>query len=156
MSAAQAQKIVHLTVETLLSLRSDEHFSLFLKKNLKLAEDVGVQEPSLPRHRRVPLRFEIGDSQSSHNFPGCVEDRFRAIYFEAIDVLTSCMKERFTQSDFQMYATLEQVLLKGACGGHCDEELAEISSLYGPDFNFTNLKTQLETLAIQVKTASRQ
>ena len=48
------------------------------------------------------------------------------IYFEAIDVLASCLKDRFAQDDFEIYATLEQVLLKGAKGESCVNRTGEM------------------------------
>ncbi|XP_070188918.1 zinc finger MYM-type protein 1-like [Littorina saxatilis] len=97
--------------------------------------------------------MEAGDAPASHHFPSSVEDHYRMIYFEAIDVLASCLKDRFAQDDFEMYATLEQVLLKGAKGESFEIELAKCSDFYGADFNVPNLRAQLQTLAIQIRTA---
>ena len=95
--------------------------------------------------------MEVGDAQSSRHFPSCAEDHYRTIYFEAIDILTSCLKDRFAQPDFETYAQLEQVLLKGAKGENCENELAQSSKFYGNDFDVSILKAQLQILAIQIK-----
>lgn len=151
MSAAQAQNIAQMTVETLLSLRNDASFSLFWEKTVKRSEEVGVKEPILPRQRRAPPRFEVGDGEISHHFPSCVQEHYRPIYFEAIDTLATCLKDRFAQADFEMYAKLEQILVKGAKAECVDEELEECGSFYGTDFDVNVLKTQLLTLSVQVK-----
>jgi hypothetical protein len=151
MSAAQAQKIAHMTMETLLSLRDDASFSLFYQKTVKCSEEVGVKEPVLPRQRRAPQRFEVGDGDTSHHFPTCVQDHYRMIYFEAIDTLATCLKDRFTQKDFEIYAKLEHILVKGAKAECVDKELEECGSFYGTDFDVNVLKTQLLTLSVQVK-----
>ena len=52
MSAAQAQTIVQMTLKALLSLRSDDLFSLFWDKTLKFAERVGVDKSTLPLQKK--------------------------------------------------------------------------------------------------------
>ena len=49
-------------------------------------------------------------------YPSTARDHYRKLYFEAVDYLTSSIKERFNQPAFKMYATLETLLLKAANG----------------------------------------
>ena len=70
-------------------------------------EEVDVAEPSLPRKRRVPSRFETGSTAGY--FPANVEEYYCSIFFDAI---TQCISTRFDQPGFQTYSKLEAVLLK--------------------------------------------
>ena len=71
---------------------------------------------------------------------------------EAIDTLTACLKDRFDQSDFNMYAKLEQVLLKSAKSECCEEEIEECCRFYGSDLDDNTLKTQLQIFSGICKT----
>lgn len=149
MSAAQAQNIAQMTLTALSSLRSDESFSLFWNKGLMLSKEVGVNEPTLPRQKKAPSRFE--NSSDGHYFPTDVKEHYRTIYFLAIDTLTACLQDRFDQSDFNMYAKLEQVLLKSAKSECCQEELEDCCRFYGSDFDANTLGTQLHILSALCK-----
>ena len=149
-SAAGAQNIVQMTLTALMSFRSDDSFLLFWDKVLMLSRQVGVNEPSLPRQKKAPSRFE--SSSDSHYFPTNVKEHFKKIYFEAIDTLTACLKDRFDQSDFNMYAKLEQVLLKSAKSECCEEEIEECCTFYGSDLDDNTLKTQLQIFSGICKT----
>ena len=50
-SVAEGQQVTEMTVKTLLSIRSDEKFSLLWQK---IAESLDVSEPRLPRQRKAP------------------------------------------------------------------------------------------------------
>ncbi len=47
-----------MTVTTLKSIRSDEQFDQFWEVVVTKAETLGVSEPQLPRHRKLPCRFD--------------------------------------------------------------------------------------------------
>jgi len=49
----------------------------------------------LPRWRKCPRRYEGGTSEG--DFPGSVEDLYRRMYFEALDLVVCGIKERFDQ-----------------------------------------------------------
>ena len=145
MSAAQAQSIAAMTVKTLLSIRNEDSFSLFWEKTTNHSEEVGVNKPKLPRQKRAPSK--LNDTTSEHYFPNSVQNHYRAIYFEAIDTLTSSLKDRFDQTDFQMYSKLEQVLIKCAKSDSYEKELVECCLFYDNDFDVSKLRTQLQTFS---------
>ena len=78
-----------MTNRTLQSLRTDENFSCFWKKVITSAETLEVGEPCLPRRRKVPKRFEIGNVQSQCYFRTTVEEHYKRLYFEAMDLITT-------------------------------------------------------------------
>lgn len=63
-----------MTVCTLQSLRSDDTFSLFWTKVIKMARVLEVNDPVLPRHRKRPSRYEDGSAEGE--FPDKVEERY--------------------------------------------------------------------------------
>ncbi len=84
-----------MTVQTLKSLRNDSSFHLYWSKISKIAADLDVGEPQLPRRRRVPWRYDEGTSEGDyHSDP---KAHYRQIYYEAIDLIVNCIENRFDQ-----------------------------------------------------------
>ena len=55
----------------------------------------------LPRKRRTSSRYEVGTSEPQH--PSTARDYYRGLHFEALDCLTSAIKERFNQPVFLVF-----------------------------------------------------
>ena len=81
---------------------------LFLSKSQR----VQIAPPQLPRHRKVPVKLEIGSSASEQ--VDCVKDLFRRQYVEAVDLVVNCIRARFDQPDYQIYKNVESLLLNAA------------------------------------------
>lgn len=140
-SAVEAQAVAAMTVSTLKSLRNCANFELFWKKVTSSAGDLPIDEPTLPRRRKLPRRFDDGCAPTFHV---TVEDHYRVIYFEALDLITSRIDDRFNQPGYQTYAKVESLLLKAAAAQEYEEELEFVLSFYGSDFDALLLPTQLE------------
>ena len=102
MSAA-GQKIAMMTVATLQSIRSDDNFDLFWKRITKMAEEKEIDEPVLPRRRKLPRRY---DGSHVGDFPDTVENHYRRLYFEALDPVICGIKDRFDQLGYKIYCNL--------------------------------------------------
>jgi hypothetical protein len=66
-SACEGQELARLVVKTLESLRNEENFNLLWSKCTLFAQENGVEEPSLPRKRRAPKRFQVGSGEPHHH-----------------------------------------------------------------------------------------
>ena len=66
------------------------------------------------------------------------------IYFEALDLITHCIDERFNQPGYKTYTNIEALLLKAAAAQPYEEELTFVFSFYGSDFDALLLPTHLE------------
>jgi len=62
MSAVGGQKVAALTVKTLESIKNTENFNLFWKSLLLKSHTLNISEPELPRHRKTPKRYEVGEA----------------------------------------------------------------------------------------------
>ena len=76
-----------------------------------------------------------------------VEEEYRRQYYAALASVITCIKERFEQKDYEMYATLEQPLIKAIFGEPFEEELQKVSGFYHDDFNDDILRVQLRILS---------
>ena len=71
------------------------------------------------------------------------QDYFQRIYFEAIDCIIMALNERFNKPCFDVFATMETLLLKAIAGEEINDELAWMHSRYADDVDATALKTEL-------------
>ena len=147
-SAAEGQEVAKMTNKTLASIRCDSMFELFWENITKKGKSLKLSEPCLPRRRRVPRRLEDGNSVS---YPATPKDYFRRIYFEAFDLITTCITDRFDQPGFRTYQNIEQLLLKAVKNEDFETEFNLITNFYDSDFNPTLLKVQLQTLSSSFK-----
>ena len=141
LSAAEGQHMAKLTLQVLKSIRQADKFDLFYQRVLVDQKRFKVNPPTLPRKRRAPRRIEIGSSDGDHH--SSPYDFFRMVYYEALDLATTSITERFDQPGYKVYQNLEALVLK-VCGGEkYDEHLDFVCEFYGEDFDKDLLKVQL-------------
>ena len=75
----QGIEIIKMLTQVLVEMRLDDSFEVFWKRALERAEELGVDEPILPRQRR-PLR-QMYDGGNLHTFVS-PRDVYRKLYFE--------------------------------------------------------------------------
>ena len=95
--------------------------------------------------RHLVRRFETGNAPPE--FPSTVEDRYRKIYFEALDLVLQSIKQRFDQPGYHIYCKLECLLLKAAQNTDYSDELRFVLEHYSNDFKSDLLKAHLEIFA---------
>ena len=144
-SAAEGQQITAMSVKTLQLLRSDENFECFWSKTVSGAHECDVSDPVLPRRRKALKRYEIGTGEGSN--PERVEDYYRCVYFEALDLTINCIENRFDQPGYQIYSRLESLLGKAANKLDYEEDIDFVIKFYGEDLSKDRLKVQLDILA---------
>ena len=91
MSAAEAQEIAQLTVDTLKGMRNDDAFKLFFQLVESICERTNTEEAILPRKRKAPRRLEVGEGEGHHS--ATVEEHYRQKYFEALDLAINGIQE---------------------------------------------------------------
>ena len=69
-------------------------------------------EPALPRRRKVPKR--LYDGTAEHEYPATTEDHFRQIYYEALDLIISCITDIFDQPGYRIYHKVQDFNSKGS------------------------------------------
>ena len=109
-SAAQGQEVADLTVKTLPKMRTDENFDLFWKTITRKANTLDLPEPQLPLRRKMPKKYETGSAEPEYP----TYAYYRAIYYEALDLIINCTKSRFDQPGYRVYRQLQDLLMKAA------------------------------------------
>ena len=130
--ASDSRRIAMLTVETFKKMRTDESFALWWETVSKLAEDTGiVKEPTLPRKRKAPKRFEEGSSDTYHFYNSPLE-YYRSVYFHAVDTVIQTIQQRLDQPGKNQLEMLEKVILSDE---PTQSNLALLKSKYSVDIN---------------------
>jgi len=143
MSASEGAHIAAMTVTTLQTLRFDDQFSAFWDLIIKAKQEFEVQDPELPRRRKMPRRYEDG---TPGDFPTDCKAHYRQSYFNALDLSINAIQERFDQPDFHTYRHLEELLMQAVRGEDTKETLALVCDFYGEDFDRSQLQLHLDTL----------
>ena len=120
MSAAEGQDITALTITTLKFLHNNDSFDLYWKKTTVAATNLDIDEPILPRRHKAPRWIDEGSTPTFHE---TVKDHYRVVYFEALDLIISCIENRFDQPGYKIYGKVQMLLLKAAASESYDEEL---------------------------------
>ena len=110
-SVSEGKEIAGITVKTLQKVRSDASFDMFWNTVTKRAKELKVNDPCLPHKRQCPARYLLGNAATE--FPADTpQDYYRHLYFQAIDTVITCIKERFNQVGYdRCYRKLEELLL---------------------------------------------
>ena len=102
-----------------------------------MASNLDVDDPVLPRRRKVPRRFEEGDAPPE--YPPTPKDMYRRIYYEALDLLVQTIQARFDQPGYNMYGCIEALLLKARFHKRdYSEDVKQVLEVYS-----TNLEVNL-------------
>ena len=148
LSSAEGQQIAGLTVKTSQSMSTNCSFDAFFSAVKIRSEALDVDEPKLPRRRKMPKRLETGTA--SPEFHSSVEEMYRQIYYEALDLAVNSITDRFDQPGFRVYSNLKQLMVK-ACsdsGDEYQEELDEVCKLYIGDLDLHELSAQLQVFKV--------
>jgi hypothetical protein len=144
LSAAEGQEVAKLTVQTLQLLRCENNYDIFWQKVDLYMKELSVDEPTLPRRRRAPQRYETGSGEPF--FSETTKDLYRRFYYEALDLVINSISKRFDQPGYKTYKNVEELLLKAARGKDYHAEFDFVVDFYDTDIVSSLLDTQLQTL----------
>ena len=114
MTAVDAQDVSRACVTTLEPIHSENELNLFWNKAKHLVEKQKTDEPHFPRRKNIHNCYMTAKAAGEH--PENVKGEYWRQYFAACDSVITCIKERSEQKDYEMYATVEQLLIKTILG----------------------------------------
>ena len=74
-------------------MREEASFHMFFEKVRASAQKLEVNDPKLPRKRKGPSRYEDGEAPAE--FVPTVEEHYRQIFYQTIDMVTNCIRDRY-------------------------------------------------------------
>lgn len=146
MSAAEGNALAQDVIKTIAKDRNDGSFDLFWERLMKRKDHLNAHEPKLPRKRKLPERYEPGNT-ATYAFVTTPKEHYKMIYYEAFDCVIACIKDRFDQPDYRKYVSLQNLLLKGVKSQCWESEMEEVIQIYGGDVRRYSLEAQLPLLA---------
>ena len=147
LTASEGQELGKIAIECLQKMRNDIKFDHFWEKVEAVRINVDAVEPAVPRKRKVPEKFQVGNGE--YSFPVTVKEVYRPQYFEALDLAVTCIQERFDQPGYRVLQNIEDLLIKASQPGTTADfvtELEFVCKFYGEDLHKDRLTVQLETL----------
>lgn len=137
--------MAELSVKTFQLMQNDESFDAFFRLVSCFREQTGTSAPKLPRKRKAPRHFEVGEGKESYN-DSSIEDHYRLLYFEVLDLAVTGISQWFNQPGYSVYKNLENVLVYAANRKPFDEQLCAVLSLNSDDLASCQLSAQLQIL----------
>lgn len=149
LTASDGQALAHLSINTLNKLRSDDAFDSFWQNLQRDANSLGLPEPVMPRKRKKPERYMNETESACYNDISEVQLLYKRIYINALDTITSCIKDRFDQPGYKACRNIETLIINAA-NGNIDKELTkEVLETYSCDIIEIELLAQLKSLEVQ-------
>ena len=144
LTANDAHTIADLTHKTLERLRNDKTFDMFWERVILRQTKLGLNEPTLPRKRHAPARYEVGSGSSHFHESPLVY--YRTKYYEALDLVMRFISQRFNQPGYAIYFSLQKLLVKAVNREEFSSELEAVVRFYGDDFEKATFEVHLELL----------
>ena len=151
-NAQEATTAVNAAKHFLERQRSEKEFDFFYEVVKRNAFDNKVEEPILPRQKRVPQRVDSGAQNHVFLSP---KEYYRCQYYEVLDLLKEDLLRRFDQPTLAILKEMEELLIK-SCNGTKVTISPEFTRLYSDDINTTTLSVQLSMLPDVIITANSE
>ena len=133
------------------SLRDESKFDSFYDAVIRECVEL-TAEPTLPRRRKRPRRFDDGASPHTYETP---KDRHRHMYFEVTELAAGEVERRFIQKDLGIISDIESSLIECANPGKTEKFIStDVEEYLKDDFDLERLKIQLSMLPDVIKTSS--
>ena len=149
--ASQGKEMYRITRRTLERIRAED-FDQFWEETLTKSQELEVNEPQLPRKKKMPAKFRAyftsADSDANEKeFVENVRDHFKKIFHESFDLIIKCLEDRFEQDGQEMYSVLQSLILLAAQKKPYDEQFKKVIGFYQTDFDENILRAQLYTFS---------
>jgi hypothetical protein len=141
LNAAEGYEMAMMTVLILEEENKTERFENFFNSVVETARAIGVNDPLLPRKRKVPAK--LVDSLEPIPVHSSISEMYQGFYSSALETMITNIKNRFQHRGYEMVTNLENLLLKSASGEDSLEELEKVSAFYGSDIDKGLLEAQL-------------
>lgn len=118
------------------SMRTEAKFNAFYTNVIHESSTL-TEEPSLPRVRKLPRRLDDGSSAHVYDSP---KNRYRHAYFEAIELASGEVENRFDQSDIRKIKDIESLLLHASNGISLESISEDVQNFLSGDIDLDRLK----------------
>ena len=125
LTSCLVKEIADLALQTINSLRSESEVQLLWKKTVQRSEVLEITQSSLPRKRKRPAKILNENEASLYDEVSDLKTFYRRTYFDAIDIVTNCIKTRFSQPGYRAIRNNEQHILNKINGLEYQNQLED-------------------------------
>ena len=112
--------------------------SKFWNDALSEATILEVHNPQLPWKGKAPQRIEgCFSGNTNPEFDSDIQSHYKHIFYKALDFVKITIQKHFEQPNYQIYVSLENLLLKPA-------NKEDVTEFYDTNFDVQCLKVHLE------------
>ena len=106
-----------------------------------------------PNQNYLDKGNDQGDMKKDHMIGIFMNHRriFQEAYFEAVDLITNCILNRFDQPGYKRYSFMESLLMKSCKGEEFEGILNNVCSFNKDNFDRDLLCTQLQTFQVHYR-----
>lgn len=145
-SVGSAVKLAGSCCMVLQARRNDDYFNQLWLKAYDLATTLNLEQPTLPRKKRVPLRIDDGLSSGDHH--ATVQSLYRMNYYEALDTIVTQLANRFSENDLSPLLNIESLLLSKSVESELQQKVATVRGLYS--CLSSSLSAELEVIKVMM------
>ena len=139
-----AESLIDTMKEVFKSTRSTERFKIFWEAAVESAKAMDLEEPELPRQRRVPARRNTGSAPQ--HFPATPEDKYRQLYFDIYDGVMMGLTVRFEPSETTKHLRKVEDFTTGR------DSIDYVKNFYKDDFeDYRRLQLQRDMVVDEAK-----
>ena len=92
-------------------MREEASFRMFFEKVRASKRKLEINDPKLSKKRKSLSHYEEGEAPVE--FASTVEEHYRQIFYQAVDMIVSCIRDRIQQKDYiEALQAMEILLLK--------------------------------------------
>lgn len=127
----QHVKTVNAVLKSLKELRADSEFDKYWKEANKISKKLQLDDPQLPRQRRVPSRLDGGEMQPTYRD---VKYYFQVNnFYPILDTTVGQIQKRFNENDLEIVQNTETVLLANNLSSISPAVFEQVAQFYSID-----------------------
>jgi hypothetical protein len=126
--------------------RTDDYFNQLLLKAEEVTEKLNLEQPALPRKKRVPKKIDYGVAEGDHHTT--VQSLYRMNVCETLDTVVSQLAFRFSENDLSPLLNIERLLLAKLLDAEFHEKVTAVKKIYCS--LSSSLSAQLEVLKVMM------
>ncbi|XP_065643075.1 zinc finger MYM-type protein 1-like [Hydra vulgaris] len=130
---SKAESIIQTLKQILRSLRTESRFKTLFDAATESAKIMDLDEPALPRKRKVPAKIEVGFRDTYYQ-PNDPKEMYKNLYFISLDAVLVSLTDRFESTETTRHLTRVEEFVIGSNNTECSIDY--IKNFYKD--NFTN------------------
>ncbi|XP_065647030.1 zinc finger MYM-type protein 1-like isoform X1 [Hydra vulgaris] len=115
---SKAESIIQTLKQILRSLRTESRFKTLFDAATESAKIMDLDEPALPRKRKVPAKIEVGFRDTYYQ-PNDPKEMYKNLYFISLDAVLVSLTDKFESTETTRHLTRVEEFVIGSNNTEC-------------------------------------